>query len=400
MNPLAMITGLFRRRADGSSDDTVPDDTASGEGVPQGVPLPPPSRLDAVEATLDEDVIRSADVGLPPVGYPNRPLPSEEEAVKHHDIDQHQLSVWAREAKAVIAALLVEASDKLTHLAGQRTDFQSDQQATTSALDDAESELDEPDRRYFRQPGSWALALMLGGLLVLGALETNALQPILGQVLRQSDRQAWGLAVFMVAVLTGECHVTGVVLHRWLAYEGPRRMRVAHALGALVGLLLAAAALTAIVIIRMTGAKISTPGVTSLLYVAVQGGVELGALALGWWHGNPRVRQIRGLRQEIDALEDKLADSDDRIAEVAQWQQTLQEFSVNDFLQSRRPQLAADYAAVILAHRHNLWIELVERAHQDSADTLLLLPLPVFTPPADIDDDDGDWLTGGFGLAL
>ena len=135
----------------------------------------------------------------------------------------------------------------------------------------------------------------------------------------------------------------------------------------------------------------------ALLYIAMQGGVELAGSAVhGWWQHNPRVRQIRATEQRIAEAELAGEDSTDRITELSDWEETLVQFQMTDWLASRRAALADRYASAVLRiSRNTRCHELSRLGHHDAVSTVQMLPMPKFIPPVDLGSDDiDDWLSG------
>lgn len=381
-----------------SEDHESPVDLQSADGLPDGVEPPPVPRL--VDLDWHPDLIENARLGIPRPGCPSRPLPFEEAAANAFNADMHELSKWAQRQRAVLPSLHEMATTRCDSL-DLELDRLDAEIADTEA--DVAAQRDQLAEQYLKFPwlsGTINGPLIVGTSLVAG-LETVALQPVVGEVFATADWKAWAFSALAVGSIGYSSWRFGGVLHQWLAYEGPPRIRralgwKAAGFGAFAGL-----ALVAVVGIRLLGSHQQVTSATEalfagFLYAAVQGLVQLAAITHGWRHDDPRVRELANTEAHLAQLRlDRDAVADAR-GETHIWAESLDGFTVSTWLTEHRAQLAADYAAASLSeYRNPLEQALRDAGHEESADMLLILPLPKFVPPIDSDpDDDGDWVTG------
>jgi len=386
----------FFRKTHGDDEFGLPDDQDT-DGRPDGIEPPPVPRLPAID--WPADVAANARLGIPQPGFPSRALPFEEAAVSLFQADMRELSKWGSRQRALLPSLSEMATARRTGLEQESDRLDREIADTEVNIDAQRDQLAEQDLKFPQGSGA------VGGLLVfataLGAgLETIALQPVIADVFATHDWKAWAFAGLTVGAIGYSSWQFGGLLHRWLTYEGPSRVR--RTLGwTSVGFgLFATLALVAVVAIRILGRNAE---VTSLkeaafagcLYAAVQGLVQLAAMTHGWRHQNPRVQELINTEAHLAQLRDQREMLGVALGDAAAWAESLNEFHVGDWLTDHRAQLAEDYAAADLTYRNELGHAHIEAGHDEAADMLLILPLPRFVPPVESDPDDAtNWING------
>ncbi|WP_055476940.1 hypothetical protein [Gordonia sp. HS-NH1] len=395
------MMALFNRHR--SNDDLgLPDEDTDTDGRPDGIDPPPAPRLADID--WDADVAENARLAIPQPGFPSRPLPFEESAVKLFDADMRECTKWGNRQRALLPSLHETASARRLDL---REDCDRLDREIAAAQNDVESQreqLDEQDRRFPQGPGA-VDGLLIAGMTLGAGLETITLQPVIGEIFTTQDWKAWCFAAFAVGAIGYSSWQFGGLLHRWLAYEGPVRVRRTLGWKALGFAVFAVLALIAVVAIRLLARN---DEVTSwqeaafggCLYAAVQGLVQLAAMTHGWRHDNPRVKELANTEAHLTQLRSDREMRDDDLGDATAWAESLNEFHVSAWLTEHRAQLAADYAAADLAYRNDLGQALIAAGHDESASMLLILPLPTFVPPAESDPDDTTEWVNGFMLPL
>jgi hypothetical protein len=380
----------------GNDDDDVEYDPTM-DGLPHAFEQPPHDHLDEVAELLDEDVLIGSPLGFPETGHPLRPMHIEEAVVLIHDEVQSDFGRWGRRQEGRQQALVIEAEQRIAEINRQHEVLHDEVAQRKTELSQQQDQLSDPDLALPSRTRTLARDAAPVAVLAVVTMEVFALRPIVGQVIRLSNPQSWFLTTVAVSVIMASSYLSGAVLHRWLTYEGPRRIRHAHLVTAAILLVLGLGSLAGVVDIRMQMlSQGNTTWSAALLYIAMQGGVQVGAAVHGWWQHNPRVRQIRAIEQRIAELEQAGEDLTDRITELSDWEETLVQFQMTDWLTSRRAALADRYAATILQiSRNTRRHELSRLGHHDAVNTVQMLPMPKFIPPVDSgSDDDDDWLSG------
>jgi hypothetical protein len=393
--------GFFRKNSNDSTND-IDDYEPTADGLPAGIEPAPSPRLPEIE--WDEDVTKNAQLGIPQLGYPARALPFEEMTERLFNADMREHTKWLDRQRGLLPSLLEMASTRRAQLGHQCALLAAKIAAVEADISAQRDQLADPDRK-FPQPAA-KVSTGIAVVTTAGAvLETFALQPMIGQIVRLNNERAFGLAAFAVGSVGCAGWLLGGVLHRWAAYEGPRRLRRLQGSAALGLGLLSISALVAVVGVRILGRneQLSTSAavMTALLYAAMQGGVQLGAILHGWWHSNPRVRQLANTTAHLEDLTVDLRELEDARENADLWAESLADFQLGAWMTEHRAQLAEDYAAADFDYRNNLSQALIEAGHDDAVAMLHILPLPKFVPPVEIDPSDPlNWLTGGFLLPL
>lgn len=378
-------------------DDGSPDDLRGADGLPDGVETPPVPRLPDID--WQTDVTENARLGIPGPGFPSRALEIEEAAVNLFNADMRELTKWGNRQRAVLPALHEMASTRRNGLELECNGVDGEIASAEAAVVAQREQLAEQELKYPRASGAVNGSLVVGTALAAG-LEMIALQPVIGAVFATQDWKAWGFAALAVGGIGYSSWQFGGLLHRWLAYEGPRRIRRALGLKALGFGIFAGLALVAVVGIRLLGRNDQVTSVgeavfAGFLYAAVQGLVQLTAMTHGWRHENPRVRELANTEAHLAQLRQDREALDDARGEAETWAESLNEFHVGEWLTQHRAQIAEDYAAAVHIYRNELGQALIGSGHGEAADVLLILPLPKFVPPIESDpDDDGDWVNG------
>ncbi len=381
-----------------SDDDSMlPDDDWGVDGLPDGVETPPVPRLPDID--WQTDVTENARLGIPGPGFPSRPLPFEEAAVNLFNADMRELTKWGTRQRTVLAALHEMASTRCNGLERERNRVDGEIADAEAAVVAQRDQLSEQELKYPRLSGAVNGSLVVGTALAAG-LETIALQPVIGAVFATQDWKAWGFAGLAVGAIGYSSWQFGGLLHRWLAYEGPRRIRRALGLKALGFGTFAVLSLVGVVGIRLLGRNDRVTSIgeaifAGFLYAAVQGLVQLAAMTHGWRHENPRVRELANTEAQLAQLRLDRDAVDDARGDAETWAESLDEFHVGDWLTEHRAQIAEDYAAAVHHYRNKLGQALIDNGHDESADVLHILPLPKFVPPIESDPDDSrDWVNG------
>lgn len=394
------MIGFFSK--DSGDDPDRHDDNESSDGLPYGIELPPTPRLPDIN-WLD-DIAENARLGIPQPGFPARPLPFEEAAISLFNADMRELSKWRDQQRALLPSLYETATARRTSLEQEREVLDRKIVDTEKSIDAQRDELAEQDLKYPHASGPVNGALVLG-VAVGAGLETIALQPMIGLVFATDDWKAWTTAAGVVVVIGGASWAFGGLLHRYLTYEGPVRVRHALACASIGFGLFAALALVGITAVRVLGRNAD---VTSLwegvanacLLAAVQGLVQLAAMTHGWRHENPRVRELANTETHLGQLRAERDSIENAVGDTCVWADSLNEFHVGDWLTNHRAQLADDYAADDLIYRNELAQALIGAGHDEAADILHILPLPKFVPPVETDAEDDDEWVHGFMLPL
>ena len=381
----------------------IPDDALDipadqdTDGRPDGIEPPPRPRLDDID--WQTDVAENSRLGIPQPGFPSRPLYIEEQAVFLFSADMREWSKWGKRQRALLPSLSETATTRRTSLEQDCDRVDREIADTEASIDDQRDQLAEQDLRFPRVSAAVDDLLIVGTALGAG-LETIALQPVIGDVFATHDWKAWGFAALAVGAIGYSSWQFGGLLHRWLTYEGPHRVRRALGLKAIGFGLFAALALVAVVGVRILGRNVEVTSwkeaaFAGCLYAAVQGLVQLAAMTHGWRHQNPRVRELANTEAHWHQLREERASLSDDLGEASAWAESLNEFQVGEWLTDHRAQLAEDYAAADLAYRNELGQALIDAGHDEAADMLLILPLPRFVPPIESDpDDSANWING------
>lgn len=386
------------------SDDGygLPDEGPDTDGCPDGIDPPPAPRLADVD--WDADVAENARLAIPQPGFPSRPLPFEESAVKLFDADMRECTKWGNRQRTLLPSLHETALARRNELQDDCDRLDREIAATQNDVEAQREQLDEQDSRFPQASGA------VDGLLVVGTavgafLETVALQPVIGKIFATDDWKAWSFAAFAVGAIGYSSWQFGGLLHRWLAYEGPIRVRRTLGWKAVGFGLFAVLALIAIVAIRILARSDEVTSwqeaaFSGCLYAAVQGLVQLAAMTHGWRHENPRVKELANTEAHLAQLRTDREAREDDLGDATAWAESLNEFQVGTWLTEHRAQLAADYGAADLAYRNDLGQALIDAGHDESASMLLILPLPTFVPPVESDPDDTTEWVNGFMLPL
>lgn len=386
-----------------SDDDFgVPDDSQDPDGRPDGIEPPPVPRLPDID--WQADVTANARLGIPQPGFPARPLPFEEAAVNLFHADMYELSKWGKRQHALLPSLCEMATARRAGLEQECDRLDREIADAEADVERQRDQLVEQDLR-FPQVSAAVSGLLVFGITLGAGFETVALQPVIGEVFATHDWKAWGFAALTVGAIGYSSWQFGGLLHRWLCYEGPRRIRRALGWKSVGFGLFAALALVAVVAIRILGRNTDVTSWQEAvfaggLYAAVQGLMQLAAMTHGWRHQNPRVRELANTETHLTQLRAERESLDDALGDAAAWTESLNEFHVGEWLTDHRAQLAEDYAASDLTYRNELGQALIAAEHQEAADMLLILPLPQFVPPVESDPDDPDDWVNGFVLPL
>jgi hypothetical protein len=384
---------LFARNR--PAEEPEPEYEPTEDGLPYGFEPPPDDRLADVYDILNDDVATASPSGFPDSGHPARPLPIEEAVERIYDDTQASYTHWAKRQVGRQPALLEQAQESQTKLAGESDRVTAQTTQAQVELDQQRAQLSEPDLAWTEPVRKLILNVLPIVIVGMAGLELLALEPVVGQVVRLPPGKAWGLTVFAAMVIMLTSYSAGAVLHRCLSYEGPLRIRAAQAVFTGVLAALALAALVGIVTIRVVGSEQGSGVVASPLYTAIQGGIQLVAALHGWSRNNPRIRQIRRTELRITKLAEAGDELTARIAEAADWEASLAAFRMTDWLPVQRCAMANRYSTAVLeVSRSWRTSELLRLKHPDSVNVLTMLPLPKFIPPTDSDDDEGlEWLT-------
>lgn len=385
---------FFNKNHDDDDADSIAAQDADGR--PDGIDPPPVPRLPDID--WQGDIAENARLGIPQP-FPSRPLPFEEAAVNLFNADQRELSKWGDRQRAILPSLYEMATTRRSALEQERDRLDLQIAETESNIEEQREQLVEQDLKFPHVSGAINNTLIVG--VALGAsLETIALQPVIGQVFATDDWKAWGFAALVVGAVGYSSWQFGGLLHRWLTYEGPSRVRRALGWKSIGFGLFATLALVAVVGVRTL---VRNTAVTSwqeaafagCLYAAVQGLVQLAAMTHGWRHQNPRVQELANTEAHLTQLRADRDTLGDALGDAAAWAESLNEFHVGDWLTHHRAQLAQDYAAADLAYRNELGQALRGAGHDESAYMLLILPLPQFVPLVESNpEDDADWING------
>jgi hypothetical protein len=372
------------------------------DGRPNGIEPPPVPRLPDID--WPTDIADNARLGIPQPGFPSRPLPFEESAVNLFNADQRELSKWGKRQRAILPSLYEMAMTRRSTLEQECDSLDRQISETEANIQEQREQLVEQDLKFPHVSGAVDGLLVVGTALGAG-LETIALQPVIGEVFATHDWKAWGFAALTVGAIGYSSWQFGGLLHRWLTYEGPSRVRRALGWKSVGFGLFATLALIAVVAVRILGRNSEVTSwqeaaFAGCLYAAVQGLVQLAAMTHGWRHQNPRVRELANTEAHLTQLRVERDTLGDALGDAAAWAESLNEFHVGDWLTDHRAQLAQDYAAADLAYRNELGQALIDAGHDEAADMLLILPLPQFVPLVESDPDDATNWINGFMLPL
>lgn len=392
----------FFSKKPSDDDPSLPDDSQDTDGRPDGIEPPPVPRLPDID--WQSDLTENARLGVPRAGFPSRALPFEEATVYLFNADMRELTKWGHRQRAVLPSLYEMATTRRSGLELKCKRLDREITKTEADVETQREQLAEQDLKFPQVSSSVDGLLVVGTALGFG-LETIALQPVIGEVFATHDWKAWGFAVLTVGAIGYSSWQFGGLLHRWLSYEGPRRIRRALGWKSIGFGLFAVLALIAVVAIRVLGrnAEVTSwkeAAFAGCLYAAVQGLVQLAAMTHGWRHENPRVRELANTEAHLAHLRNERESLDDTLGEAEAWAQSLNEFHVGDWLTQHRAQISEDYAAADLIYRNELGQALLDAEQDEAADMLLILPLPRFVPPAESDPDDADNWIDGFILPL
>lgn len=389
---------LFWRKKAGTVDPeqalvmfTADDDL----GLPLGLEPPPPQQ----DIDWMSEIPEMARLGVPRPGHPARCTDAEGAAELMFAADMHEVTKWGRRQKTLIPGLLEIAGTERSTLDATLRKFEREITVTEDDLDAQRDQMSDQDMKFpgLARQGS---TLAAAGTVGFGTLEIITLKPMIGTVIGTDDFTAGAMSGLIVTGICSAMWGLGRALHRGLTYEGPARIRRLYlAVAAGLGLVVGVGALVAIVGIRVAGGDdgmgTESHVLGGLLYGSVQAAVQFLAAAHGWSVGNPRVRQLKVTERHLKGLQTGRDSLEARLGDVETWVESLAEFDISDWMTSHRARIAADYGAANRDFRHQLGLALLDEGHDESADTLHLLPLPQFVPPVEVDDDDpGGWLTG------
>ncbi|WP_235530616.1 hypothetical protein [Phycicoccus sp. Root563] len=383
-----------------------PFEDALLEGLPDGLEPPPTSGLEDLEWQAEVD--GCARLGIPRPGGPVRELAFERGVVGRFVAHMHDLDKWAARQRALLLAVRVDAAARCSHLEQEGRRLDVDVATTESDLEAQREQLADRADRFASGNGVVDKRLVMG-IVCLAGVEVLVLTPLIGVLMGDNVVTASAFACLVVGVVGYGSWQLGCLLHRWLAYEGPPRLRRALGLTALALGVLAVTALAAVVLARLVGlgdlakAEADAPVlsaqdtvVSALVFLAVQGLVQLISGIHGYRHGNPRLRELAGTQAYLSRVRTERDEVVEQLGEMQTWAETLDEFRVGEWLTRHRSAIAACYEARDHLFRSDLEKALVHAGQHASADMLLILPIPRFVPPVDHDDDDalGGWRNG------
>lgn len=390
------MTNPFRKKKSGPvGPEPVVPPAEDHLGLPAGLD-PPPAQQDI---DWEGEIPEMARLSVPRPGHPARCTDAEGAAELMFMGDMHEVTKWGRHQRTLIPSLLEIAGTQRTTLDAALRKCEREITVTEDDLDAQRDQMSDQDLKF---PGvaRHGSALAATGTVGFGTLEIFTLKPMIGAVIGQDDFTAGAMSGLVVTGICAAMWGLGWSLHRGVTYEGPARIRRLY-LAVAIGLgLVGVCALAAIVGIRVTGSDdgmgVVSHSLGGLLYGAVQASVQFLAATHGWMVGNPRVRQLKVTERHLGELQTERDSLEARLGDVETWVESLTEFDISAWMTSHRARIAADYGASNRDFRHQLGLALLSEGHDESADTLHLLPLPQFVPPAEVNDDDepGGWLTG------